>query len=98
MASGSRLEHGALLVVVILHQGLVNAHARVVIHIAGLGHADHRMNDQRASDLRSGPLGQFLVDAVQGIASLESHHIVVAHLFQEVSAPAGGVRRRSRKS
>ena len=57
----------SVLVVIIIHQCLVGADAGVVIHIAGLGHADDGMNDQRAFDFRRGAFGQFFVDAMQGL-------------------------------
>ena len=84
-------KHGVFLIVVIINQRLVRADAGIVIDVTGLGHADHGMNDQRAFDFRRGALGEFLVDAVQGIASLESNDVVVSHLFEHFTHLSGRV-------
>ena len=60
-------------------QQLVAAHSRVVIHVAGLGHAHHRMNQQVGLDLLGGAESQFDVGAVHGVASLEGDHAAPAH-------------------
>jgi hypothetical protein len=60
-----------------------------VIHVTGLGHADHGVNEQRAVDLGRGALGQFFVDAVQRIAGLEGDDIVVSHFFEHGAHLAG---------
>ena len=39
-------EQRGIRVVIILDQRFVDAHARVVVHVAGLGHADHRVEEQ----------------------------------------------------
>ena len=75
-------QHGAALFVVVLVQGAVDAHAGVVVHVAGLGQADHRVDQQAAADFLGRPLGQFFVDAVHRVAGLEGDHVAVAHLFQ----------------
>ncbi len=53
MASGSSDSERGLLRV-LLEDVLVAAHARVVIDIAGLGHADHRVDQQVGLDLTGG--------------------------------------------
>ncbi len=57
--------------VVVVNQGAVAADAREVIDVAGLGHADDRVDQQAAADLLGRALGQFLVGAVQRVAGLE---------------------------
>ena len=42
-----------------------------MIHVARLGHADDRVDQQAAADLLGRPLGQLFVSPVQGIAGLE---------------------------
>jgi hypothetical protein len=56
------------------------------------------MNDERAVHLRGGALGQFLVDAVQGIARLEGDDVIMSHFFEHWRAPAQGCGAGSTKS
>ena len=42
-----------------------------MVHVARLGHADDRVDQQPAADLLRGPLGQLLVGPVQRVAGLE---------------------------
>ncbi len=55
-------------------QQLIATHSRVVIHIAGLGHAHDGMNQQAGLDLLGGAECELDVSAVHGIASLEGDH------------------------
>ena len=75
-------QQDAVRVVVAASEGLVGAHAGVVIDVAGLGHANHRVEQQHAIHLLDGALGQFLVDAVQRVARLEGDDVGVADLRQ----------------
>jgi hypothetical protein len=83
-----RQQHAPRLVMVI-HQRLVRAHAGVMIDIAGLGHAHHRMQQQHAVHAGRRALGQFLVHAVQRVARLEGDHIGAVELFQAVAHLGG---------
>ena len=42
-----------------------------MVDVAGLGHADDRMDQEPAADLPGRSLGELFVRAVQGIAGLE---------------------------
>src|SRR5437016_915563 len=55
-------------------QQLVAAYTCEVIHIARLGHADGRVNQQVGLDLFSGTESQFLVSAMHGITSLKCNY------------------------
>ncbi len=68
--------------IVVLRQRLIGAHAREVVHIAGLGHANHRVQQQHAIDALGRALGQLLVGPVQRVARLEGHHILSAKRLQ----------------
>ena len=80
---GQQTEDGALLVVVVFHQGLVDTNPRVVVDVSRLGHADNRVNDEGAPDLSSRALGQFLMDSVEWVASLEGDHVLIAHPLEQ---------------
>src|ERR1700686_4591717 len=54
-------------------QQLVAAHSRVVIHVSGLGHADHGMNQQVGFDLLGRAKCELYVGAVHGFTRLKSH-------------------------
>ncbi len=54
-------------------QQLIATHARVVVHIAGLGHTDHRVDQKVRFDLLGGAEGEFDVRAVHRIAGLEGY-------------------------
>jgi len=67
---------------IVRDQLLVAAHARVVIDVAGLGHADAWMNQQvRLGDLRSAER-QFEVRAMHRVARLERHDALPAEFFE----------------
>jgi hypothetical protein len=72
----------AALIVIQLAQLPVRAHARVMIYVARLCHADDRMQQERPRDSLRSPLGQFFVCALERIARLKSHHISVADARQ----------------
>ena len=57
--------------VVVVDQRPVAADAREVVDVAGLGHADDRVDQEAAADLLGGALGQLLVGPVQRVAGLE---------------------------
>ena len=59
--------------------GLVAAHARVVIYVPGLGGTHGRMNKQIGFEFPRSTKGQFLVSPVHGIACLERHDPSPAH-------------------
>ncbi len=59
-------------------QQLVAAHTRVVIHIAGLRHAHHGMNQQVRLDLLGSAECQFDVGPMHGITRLERHYAAPA--------------------
>ena len=77
------------LLVVVVDQRLVDADAGVVVHVAGLGHADDRVDQERAAHLGSGALGQLFVDAVQRVAGLEGHHVGVPHALEHLAHLGG---------
>jgi hypothetical protein len=62
-----------------------------VVHIPGLGHADHRVEEQVGAGFLRGALGEFLVRAVHGIAGLEGHHVGITHMRQQLTHFSGGV-------
>ena len=74
---------------VLLEHVLVAAHAGVVVDIAGLGQADHRVDQQVGLALARGTEGQFLVSAMQRVARLERHDLAPAELA-EAAAQFGG--------
>ena len=73
MASGSR-ESFAVDCGNFDSSNLIAAHARVVVHVARLGHAHYGMDQQVGLDLLGGAEGEFHVRAVHGIAGLEGDH------------------------
>ena len=62
--------------------GLVAAHARVVVDIAGLGQADDRMYQQVRLVLPGSTEGELLVGTMQGIARLERDDLAPAELAE----------------
>ena len=72
-------------VVVVLRQCLVGADSGVMVDVAGLGHADRRVQQQHAVDRVDGALGQLLVHAVQRVARLERDHILAPGLGQHLA-------------
>jgi len=60
-----------------------------VVHIAGLGHANHRVEQQVRTGLVRGALGELLVRTVHGIAGLEGHHIGITHMRQQLTHFSG---------
>ena len=56
-----------------------------MVYVAGFGHSHHRMDEQASTHLGSCPLGQFLVDPMQRVASLESNNVFVPHSFQDAA-------------
>ena len=61
---------------------LIAAHAGEVVHIARLGHADDRMDQQVGLCLARGAEGQFLMGTVQRVAGLESDDAAPAQLAE----------------
>ena len=74
--------------VVVVDQGPVAADAGEVVDVAGLGHADDRVDQQPAADLLGRALGQLLVGAVQRVAGLEGDDLRPAERL-EVLAQLG---------
>ncbi len=52
---------------------LIAAHARVVVDVAGLGHAHHRVDQQVGLDLLGGPERQLLMGPVHRVPGLEGN-------------------------
>ena len=67
---------------IFIQNRLIAAHAGEVIHIAGFGHAHHRMDEQVGLGFFRGAEGQFLVRAVQRVAGLEGHNAAPAQLAE----------------
>ncbi len=67
---------------ILLQDLLVAAHARVVIDVARLRHADHRMDQQVRLVLLRRPEGQLLVRAMHRVAGLECDHLAPAKLLE----------------
>ena len=63
---------------ILLEHVLVTAHAREMINVAGLGHADHRLNQQIGFDVPCGAESQFLMRPVQRIAGLKRNDLAPA--------------------
>ena len=84
--------------VVVVDQGPVAADAGEVVDVAGLGHADDRVDQQAAADLLGRALGQLLVGAVQRVAGLEGDDLGPAQRLRSASRSSAGVRRSSTKS
>ncbi len=53
-----------------------------MVHIAGLGHADHRVDQQVRFDLAGCKMRDLLVCAVHRVAGLERHHLAPAELLE----------------
>ena len=53
-----------------------------MIHVARLGHADHRVQQQRPIHFVSSALGQLFMDTVQRVAGLEGDDVGVTELGQ----------------
>ena len=85
---GQQAEHHGARLVVVVDQGAIATHARVVVHVARLGHADDRVDQEAAADLLGGALGQLLVRPVQGVAGLEGDDLAPAQRL-EVLAELG---------
>ena len=91
---------------VLVEHRLVAAHAGEVVDVAGLGHADDRVDQQVRLRLAGGAEGQLLVRAVQRVAGLEGDDPAPAELAEvgrgarsgccggrgSRSAPAAGCR------
>ena len=76
---------------------LVAADAGEVIDVAGLGHADDRMNEEAGFDLLGGAEGKFDVRAVHRVAGLEGDDAAPAQAG-ELGAQLGGSQAQVRKS
>jgi len=70
---------------------LVAAHPRVMVHIAGLGHADHGMDQQVGFRLSGGPESQLLVGTVHRVAGLECHDLAPAEFGKPLTEFGGRV-------
>ena len=53
-----------------------------MVDVAGLGHADDRMDQEPAADLLCGSLGQLLVGAVERVAGLEGDDLGPAQVLE----------------
>ena len=84
IASGSRLKRRRLLGIG-LDQVLVAAHAREVIDVAGLRHADDGMDQQVRLDLLRRAERELLVRAVHRIARLERDDAAPAELLKAIA-------------
>jgi hypothetical protein len=69
---------------------LVAAHPGEVVDVAGLGQADHRVDQEVGLDHLGRPLGEFLMGPVHGVAGLEGDHPRPAPLL-ELAAQVGGL-------
>ena len=67
---------------ILVQNGLVAPNAGEVVHVAGFGHTDDRMDQQVGLRLFRGAEGQFLMRAVQRIAGLECDHLTPAQLAE----------------
>jgi len=76
---------GGRLVGVLVQDVLVAANTGEVIDVAGLGHADHRVNQQIRLHFACSPERQLLVGAVQRVAGLEGDHLAPALLPEPAS-------------
>ena len=54
-----------------------------MVHVAGFGQANDRMQEKRAVDFFDDAFRQFFMDTVQGVARLECDDVLVAHLGEE---------------
>ncbi len=82
-------EQRAAGIVIFVHQSPINAHPRIVVHVAGFGHPHHGMDQQTSLHLLGGAFGEFFVDPMQGIAGLKRHDSGMAHVLQQ-RAHGGG--------
>ena len=84
-------EHAVLAVVPVrvLQDLLVAPHAGGVVDVAGLGHANHGVDEHAALDLLGGTAGELDVGTVHGVARLERDEAAPAHLL-ELGARLGG--------
>ncbi len=53
-----------------------------MVHVAGFGHAHHRVQQQHPVHFLGRPLGQLLVYTMQRVAGLEGDHIAPAELLK----------------
>ena len=67
---------------ILVEHRLVAAHAGEVVDVAGLGHADRRVDQQVRLRLAGGAEGQLLVGAVQRVAGLEGDDAAPAELAE----------------
>ena len=74
-----------------LDQMLVAAHARVVIDVAGLRHADDGLNQQIRLDLFGRPERELLVRAVHRVARLERDDAAPAELLESLTKLARSI-------
>jgi hypothetical protein len=79
---GQQTQQNEVFFIIPLSQALVSAHAGIMVYVPRLGHTHHRMQQQHPVYFPGGPLGQFLMNPVQGLAGLESEHIGVTEVFQ----------------
>ena len=77
-------ERGGLLGIVV-QQLLVAAHAGEMVDVAGLGHADHGLDQEVGLGRLGGAEGQLLVRAVHRVAGLEGDHAAPAQLPEPVA-------------
>ena len=70
---------------ILVQHRLVTAHAGEMIHIARLGQADNRVDQQVGLGFLGGAERQFLMRTVQRVAGLEGHNLAPAH-FAEIGA------------
>ena len=73
------------------HDGLVHAHAGVVVDVAGLRHADDGVDEDVGLSLARGADGQLAVRAVHGVAGLEGDDLAPRELFEVCTELGGGV-------
>ena len=56
-----------------------------MIHVAGLGHPHHGVDQQHAVHRVRGTLGQLLVHTVHRVAGLERHHVLPTERLQPLT-------------
>ena len=54
-----------------------------MIYVAGFGHPHYGVNEQTAANFFGCAAGEFLVDAVHGVAGLKGDYVLVAGCFQQ---------------
>ena len=86
--------------VVVVDQGAIAPDPGEMVHVARLGHADDRVDQQAAADLLGGPLGQLFVGPVQGVAGLEGDDPAPAQRSGSArgARPGCGAARRNRSA